>query len=267
MPNSGVARHNGDEMNKRCHQAGFCCVCAGMAAGLALSAGAATVPVRSRAQPARTPAAPAVAVHADPASRSNDFTSFERYAGILARKPFGDETAAEAAAAAAAAQAAPVDSFTKSLKMCAITRNHLNGRIQVGLVDSVTRKNYFLYEGDAEDGVELKKADYENEKALLKKGTEEVWMGMADIKTAQVVAGPGGAVAFTPPGSSRNAPAPGSAVSQKPQLTGEALQQHLKSYQMELIRAGGKKGPPLPLELTPEMDAQLVKEGVLPPSE
>lgn len=256
-------------MNKRHHQTGMGCVCVGLAAGFALSAGAATVPVRSRAQPARTAAAPAVAVHAESASRSNDFSSFERYAGILARKPFGDEAAAAAAiAAAAAAAATPVDSFAKTLKMCAITRNHLNGRIQVGLVDSVTRKSYFLYEGDAEDGVELKQADYENEKALLKKGTEEVWMGMADVKTAQAVAGPGGAVAITPPASPR--PAPGGAAPatpQKPQLTGEALQQHLKSYQMELIRAGGKKGPPLPLELTPEMDAQLVKEGVLPPSE
>jgi hypothetical protein len=51
----------------------------------------------------------------------------------------------------------------------------------------------------------------------------------------------------------------------KPTLTGEALQNHLEQYQMDLIRAGGEKGPPLPMELTPEMDDQLVKEGVLPP--
>jgi hypothetical protein len=43
------------------------------------------------------------------------------------------------------------------------------------------------------------------------------------------------------------------------------LQNHLEQYQMDLIRAGGEKGPPLPMELTPEMDDQLVKEGVLPP--
>ena len=41
-------------------------------------------------------------------------------------------------------------------------------------------------------------------------------------------------------------------------------QKHLEQYQMELIRAGGEKGPPLPMPMTPEMDAQLVKEGVLP---
>ena len=50
-------------------------------------------------------------------------------------------------------------------------------------------------------------------------------------------------------------------------LTGEVLQKHLQEYQMELIRAGGAKGPPLAIPLTPEMDAQLVKEGVLPPLE
>lgn len=38
----------------------------------------------------------------------------------------------------------------------------------------------------------------------------------------------------------------------------------LQAYQMDLIRAKGKKGPPLPMMLSPKMDEQLVKEGVLP---
>jgi len=45
------------------------------------------------------------------------------------------------------------------------------------------------------------------------------------------------------------------------------LQKSLVGAQMELIRARGTKGPPLPLALTPEMDDQLVKEGVLPPTQ
>jgi hypothetical protein len=60
------------------------------------------------------------------------------------------------------------------------------------------------------------------------------------------------------------APPPAPAQPDKPRLTGEALKEHLKNYQMDLIRAGGKKGPPLPMALTPEMDAKLVEEGVLP---
>jgi hypothetical protein len=39
----------------------------------------------------------------------------------------------------------------------------------------------------------------------------------------------------------------------------------LREYNMELIKAKGAKGPPLPIQLTDEEDAQLVKEGVLPP--
>ena len=34
---------------------------------------------------------------------------------------------------------------------------------------------------------------------------------------------------------------------------------------MDLIRAGGTLGPPLPIQLTKEMDDQLVREGVLEP--
>ena len=193
---------------------------------------------------------------------------FDRYQVILARMPFGDEAAAAAAAAqAAVAQQQQVDSFTKTLKLCAITKNHFDNRIQVGLVDTATKKSYFLYQGDQEDGVELVSADYEGEKALLRKGAEEAWL---DMNAAPVIVS---AVAARPVGL-----APGARVMRrgmatpppepvKPLYTGAALEAHLKNYQMELIRAKGEKGPPLPLELTPEMDEQLVKEGVLPPAE
>jgi len=163
-----------------------------------------------------------------------------------------------------------VESFAKTLKMCAITKNHFTGKVQIGLVDSATKKSYFLCEGDTEDGIELKVADYAEEKALLKKGDEEVWMTMSEVKTSQAVVVPGGGVAMTPPGMRNKTDSSVPAQPEppaKPRLTGEALQKHLESYQMELIRAGGRKGPPLPMALTPEMDQQLVKEGVLPPSE
>lgn len=199
--------------------------------------------------------------------------TFDRYTVILSRMPFGDEAAAAAAAAAASAaanaSAAAAESFAKNLKMCAITKNHFNHKIQVGLLDSATKKSYFLYEGDSEDGIELKSADYEHEKALLRKGEEEVWMDMnAATPTVATAARPAGLV--TPPSFGRRIdvpPPPRLRTEMKPIFTGEALEKHLKDYQMELIRAGGQKGPPLPMELTPEMDDQLVKEGVLPPAE
>jgi hypothetical protein len=196
---------------------------------------------------------------------------FDRYQVILARMPFGDEAAAAAAAAAAAqaatAQQQQADSFTKTLKLCAITKNHFNKRIQVGLVDAATKKSYFLYQGDQEDGIELVSADYEGEKALLRKGAEEAWLDMnaAPVIVSAVAARPVGLV----PGARvmRRGMATPPPEPLKPLYTGAALEEHLKNYQMELIRAKGEKGPPLPLELTPEMDEQLVKEGVLPPAE
>lgn len=217
---------------------------------------------------APTAAAPASTV--SPANTPPAPVSFDHYAIILTRMPFGDEQAAAAAAAAAVVAAQPqAESFTKNLKMSAITRNRFNGRVQIGLANTVTKKSYFLYEGDSEDGIELVKADYENEKALLKKGEEEVWMDMNAATV--VVAGttkpatapiPGRRGAVVPRGSTPPAEPPKSAFK-----TPEALEKHLKEYQMDLIRAGGNKGPPLPMALTPEMDAQLVAEGVLPPAE
>lgn len=178
--------------------------------------------------------------------------------------PFGDEAAAAAAAAAVAVATQPVpESFAKNLKMCAITRNRFNGKIQVGILNTATKKNYFLYEGDVEDGLELLQADYEGEKALLRKDAEEVWMDMnaATIVVASAPAAAAPAVAY-----SRRGVVPPPAPPVQPIYTGEALETHLKEYQMELIRAGGEKGPPLPMELTPEMDAKLVEEGVLAPA-
>ena len=49
----------------------------------------------------------------------------------------------------------------------------------------------------------------------------------------------------------------------KPTYTGEALEKHLQEYQMEILRGGTM--PPLPVQLSPENDAKLVEEGVLPP--
>ena len=44
-------------------------------------------------------------------------------------------------------------------------------------------------------------------------------------------------------------------------LSEAEVEKRLREYQMNLIRKGMT---PLPIQLTPEMDAQLVKEGVLP---
>ncbi|OGV65209.1 MAG: hypothetical protein A2498_12445 [Lentisphaerae bacterium RIFOXYC12_FULL_60_16] len=57
-------------------------------------------------------------------------------------------------------------------------------------------------------------------------------------------------------------------MGEAPTIIPEELKKQLESYQLELIRAGGAKGPPLPLPmpLTQEMDDRLVEEGVLAPA-
>lgn len=52
-----------------------------------------------------------------------------------------------------------------------------------------------------------------------------------------------------------------------PDATPDERRQILREYNLELIRARGEKGPPLPIQLTDEEDAMLVEEGVLPPHE
>lgn len=231
-------------------------------------------------------------------------TDFSRYKVILERMPFG----AEAPPAPLPGQGPdgqplpPAESFTKNLKMCAVTRHALTGRLQVGLVDSASKKNYFIAVGDSEDGITVVEADYDGEKALLRKGEQEAWLSMSDVASMAAITGaapaPGtpGRPALPPamggasgvpappmpvPRTATAAPtAPGERYASEREavlaarrarlgvtnaLSGDALKKHLEQYQMDLIRSGGTKGPPLPMQLTPEMDAQLVKEGVLPP--
>jgi hypothetical protein len=55
------------------------------------------------------------------------------------------------------------------------------------------------------------------------------------------------------------------AVEAQSKIPPEELERHLRQYNMELIRAKGENGPPLPIPLTDEEDNRLVVEGFLPP--
>jgi hypothetical protein len=217
---------------------------------------------------------------------------FSRYEVILARKPFG-EPPAEAAPAPAATAAT---SFIKDIRMSLLTE-HPEFGIRVGFVDLAAKKNYFLSVGDTEDGIQVVDADYEKEAAKLQKGADAFWINM----TGQVNPGSGGPVEI--PSAAAGAPAGSVVASAMPKptvplermsyaervrLRREAFENRqkqraesaaiaatnvpaaekaaaLRELQMNLIRAGGAKGPALPMPLTKEMDDQLVAEGVLPP--
>jgi hypothetical protein len=212
--------------------------------------------------------------HALPVATANG-DAFLPYQVILDRRVFG--TVQRVAAATPQNQAAPQGSFILGLRMCAITETGEDGDLRVGIVDVKQNKSYLFRIGDAQDEITLVDADFEEESALLSKGGESYWVFMRE--GAQASAQPG--AASMPASNELRSRAAESYVQrlrkrreavrerriEAPRMDGEQLQEHLKQYQMELIRAGGDKGPPLPMELTPEMDAQLVEEGVLPPPE
>jgi hypothetical protein len=209
---------------------------------------------------------------------------FNRYQVILDRMPFGAEVVAGAGGAGAAEVQAAAAEVVKTLKMCAITRQALTGALQVGLVDTATKKNYFIAVGETEDGITVVEADYDDEKALLRREGKETWINMSDVASmaaapAAPVPGPGRLRMPIPPAGGAGLGAGERFVRQRDaglaalqarravtnSLSGQALQKHLEQYQMDLIRSRGEKGPPLPIPLTPEMDQQLVQEGVLAP--
>ena len=208
------------------------------------------------------------------------------YAVILERQPFGDLDAQAAEGTATPPPAPPGPSFVQNIQMCAITESQAG--VRVGFVDTKAKppRSYFLYIGEAQDGIQLLEADYHAEKALLRKGNEQEWIqmdGIAAVSTAPESAKSGKAPARTmvsrTSSSSPSRPTPQSYAERLRQrrealrkrqeasqqankaMTAEEVRKQLQEYQMDLIRKGKT---PLPIPLTPEMDAKLVKEGVLP---
>jgi hypothetical protein len=207
---------------------------------------------------------------------------FERYQVILERMPFGRPPPPPPI------QTKPVDApppppqstFAKDFRVSLMIERP-DGSVKVGLIDSRNKVDYMLEVGMPEEGIELVSADYEKQEAVIRKGSE-----MAVVKVETPGGNPGRAFTPSVQGAQHLQPktraAPPSYLQKRrerlrqayeeqkkrraaqPKMSGRELQQHLQDYQMEVIRKGL---PPLPIPLTPEMDAKLVKEGVLPPVE
>ena len=199
------------------------------------------------------------------AAAFSDTPDFSRYQVILDRKPFGVAPPAEETAPVITAE----NSFAKTIRMCALLEDD-NG-IRIGLIDQSNNKNFFLSIGQTEEGVELVSASYEDEEAVIRKGAE-----MAVIKLqsgeiqpltpaeqqARLNAPQGRRPSYAERRQMRQQQRAAAEPPPKPLYTGAELEKHLNEYQMEVIRQGL---PPLPIPITPEMDQQLVNEGVLPP--
>ncbi|MDE0839997.1 MAG: hypothetical protein OSB41_13220 [Kiritimatiellae bacterium] len=214
--------------------------------------------------------------------------SYDRYQPIVDRKPFGALPEKPVATGAVVvppepqfdADNPPKGAFIETLRICAMTETDFGLRVGIVDIKSKPQAVYFLYAGESENGIAVVEADYANERALLRKNDETYWLGMNDVGGASAPAVAAKTVAKAGvtkrTGSKRLSYADRlsrrrkleadrmEALRKPVQLTGEALQEHLRQMQMDAIRTGK---PPLPIPLTREMDDQLVQEGVLPPIE
>ena len=198
---------------------------------------------------------------------------FGRYQVILDRKPFGDLPPPPVNQAP---PGPPPVSFAQSLRLSMIIEND-DGSIKIGFVDTRSGKSYSLGAGESEDGIEVVSASFADEEAVLRQGAEMALMKLQSGEVRTIT--PGDQAQMQQQNQGQNPPqasAPSYIERRRlramesqpeppppPKYTGEELAKHLQEYQMEVIRQGL---PPLPIPLTPDQDAQLVKEGILPPA-
>jgi hypothetical protein len=162
-------------------------------------------------------------------------------------------------------------SWADDYQMTMITQDNQTGKIRVGLQHLKNNTALLLIEGDNEfnKAYQIESANFDNASVRVR------YQGVVHEFRLQEGANP------TPekPTIRRNSPTIRSSSNNSNQRVNvesaepppvptprfrsrEELETHLKSVQMDAIRTGK---PPLPIPLTPAMDDQLVKEGVLPP--
>ncbi len=224
------------------------------------------------------------------AAGSRGAVDFSRYAPILERRPFSSPVAEVVDTPPPPVTAEAPPAFVLQLRMVAITESPAG--VRAGFVTIRDKpKTYFLYVGDtSEDGILLAEADFDRERALLRKDGEQYWLTIGETTAPSAPAAPApGPPARVPRGVQRSTvvavePASGegaNAISyadrrrqrieemrlraqESRNLSEEEVEKRLREYQMKLIREGKT---PLPIPITEEMDAQLVKEGILPAAE
>jgi len=197
----------------------------------------------------------------------------ERYQIIIDRAPFGADPLLEATAAA---KSAAESALAKDMRLCMLLEG-ADGDVRAGIETLTDKKSFILSIGETVKGVKLLDIDIDNSEALFERDGERVLFKLdkgpsvskaiedrqsRDERRAKFVRRFGSSFGSR----SRSDQPRGRPITEesRPKLQGEELKKHLQEYQMEVIRRGM---PPLPIPLTPEMDDQLVKEGVLPPLE
>ena len=194
---------------------------------------------------------------------------YEDYQVILDRKPFG----APPDRSLEPERVVPVsESFAAQMVLSGVYELD-DGNLRVAVTDKKDNSYFALMVGEKSDqGIELIDADYEAGEAILKKGEESVKLtmsgdsGSAMLTTTElkdrVKQAEERRLSYAERRRQRMLERQKPIEIPKPKFTGEELEKHLQDYQMQVIREGL---PPLPVQLTPDRDAQLVEEGFLPP--
>ncbi len=201
----------------------------------------------------------------DPADES-------RYQVILDRAIFGRPAPPAPPAPPPVRPANVVPSWAQEFRVTMMTLDEYSNQVRVGLQNIKDNSGFLLLLGDKNSaGYELVRADFARGEATVAwNGDAKVFSLETGPVATQAVPDPGNAGiaarsanprsrVVPPPRAIRAEPTP---VPESAFQTQEELDAHLKNYQMEVLRQGL---PPLPIPLTPEMDQQLVNEGVLPP--
>lgn len=216
--------------------------------------------------------------------------TFDRYHVILERKPFGEPPPEPPPPVRTEPERPAEPPFVKDYRLVAISQTRWGLAVGLVYVKENPPANYYLEIGDATaENVVLLDADYDEQGALLFKDGEEYWIFL-DGRTMDGDGrslGAGDGSASRPAARQDSEAARQAALSYRerlqrrreavrhrkvepPELTGKELEAHLRELNLDLIRKaarGESAGPPLPIPLTPEEDALLVEEGVLPPME
>ena len=197
--------------------------------------------------------------------------TFADYEVILHRKPFGRPPDRPAEPE----RVIPVhESFAASMVLAGIYELD-DGNMRAVVIDRKDNSYFSLMVGQSENGIELVDADYNEGEVVLKKGDEVVVLNMTGSSGSKVLSSTEREDRMRQAEERRMSYAERRRQRQlerqkpveipKPIYEGKALEEHLQNYQMEILRGGVL--PPLPIQLTPDRDDQLVLEGVLPPVE
>lgn len=200
-------------------------------------------------------------------------TDLNRYQVILDKAMFGRPVVRPTPAPQPVRAQPPPPSWAREYRMTMMTYDEYADQVRVGIQNLKDNSGSLLILGEEKNpqGFQLVRADFTRGEAYISlQGDTQVFSFESGPAPQPAPAEPP-SVRGRPVRSSSSAsprtirrvtPAEPTPVPESQFKTQEELEAHLQNYQMEVIRQGL---PPLPVPLTPEMDQQLVNEGVLPP--